>query len=311
MKAVLFDSAGTDSAAAVDLDLAQIGKEKLYWILGSTEDEDLSQAQPAIAALSSRIKPEDHALNIGKGSYTLAVPVCPRAGNKTVEWVSMIVGENWLITLSTSDIGSFERFLDNDGGDTLRGRLSGSGLCAALIEVLLADFRDEISEVDRAIDQLDDEIFRSRERREPLAMLGVLRRRVARLRSALADFRTAVHGLARPDFRPEVTDEDAAHFLGLAGSFERVEDQVLRARETVVSSFELYATRVAQDTNRLLKTLTVVTVATGIVGALAGVFGMNLDLPFSNGPEAFKVVAGSLFSLAIGTIVVARLTRLV
>ena len=50
MKAVLFDSAGTDSAAAVDLDLAQSGKEKLYWILGSTEDEDLSQAQPTIAA---------------------------------------------------------------------------------------------------------------------------------------------------------------------------------------------------------------------------------------------------------------------
>ena len=311
MKAVLFDSAGTDSIAAVDLDVAQIGEEKLYWILASPEDADLSQAQPTIAAIISRIKPEDYGLNIGKGSYSLTVPTCPHAGNKQVEPVSMLVGENWLVTLSNNEVGSFEKFLDNDGGDTLRGRLSGSGLCAALIEVLLADFRAEISEVDGAIDQLDDEIFRSRERREPLAMLGVLRRRVARLRSALADFRTVVHGLARADFRPEVTDDDASHFLGLAASFERVEDQVLRARETVVSSFELYATRVAQDTNRLLKILTLVTVTTGIVGALAGVFGMNLDFPFSHGQETFKIVAVSLFSLAIGTILMARLTRLV
>ena len=86
MKAVLFDSAGTDSIAALDLDIAQIGKEKLYWILGSPEDKDLAEAQPTIAALVSRVKPEDFALNIGKGSYTLTVPVSPRAGNKTIGW---------------------------------------------------------------------------------------------------------------------------------------------------------------------------------------------------------------------------------
>ena len=48
--------------------------------------------------------------------------------------------------------------------------------------------------------------------------------------------------------------------------FERLEDDIARARETMIGSFELYASRVAQDTNQLVKVLTVATVITGIIG---------------------------------------------
>ena len=48
-----------------------------------------------------------------------------------------------------------------------------------------------------------------------------------------------------------------------------------RAREIVVGSFGLHATRTAQDTNQPVKMLTHVTVVIGLIGAIPGIFGMN------------------------------------
>jgi hypothetical protein len=44
---------------------------------------------------------------------------------------------------------------------------------------------------------------------------------------------------------------------------------VARARETIIGSFDPYTTRVAQETNQLVKALTIATVVTGVIGCAA------------------------------------------
>ena len=118
--------------------------------------------------------------------------------------------------------------------------------------------------------------------------------------------RKVVQGLVAPDFAAHVTDDDRGFLAEVNRLFERLEDDVSRARDTVIGSFELYASRVAQDTNQLLKVLTIATVITGVIGAVAGVFGMNFDTPFAHsGLAGFLVVTGTMVAVSIVIVMLA------
>lgn len=66
----------------------------------------------------------------------------------------------------------------------------------------------------------------------------------------------------------------------------------------IVGSFDLYATRTAQDTNQLVKLLTLVTVIIGLSGAIAGIFGMNFDTPITKtGLPGFIVTVSAMIVL--------------
>jgi Mg2+ and Co2+ transporter CorA len=181
---------------------------------------------------------------------------------------------------------------------------------ASLLMRHLDGFRDEIATVDIAIDKLDDTILRTREKRSPLMSLAALRRKLADLRAVLKGQRSVIHGLVTPDFLAHVPESDRAFLIEANRVFERLEDDVTRARETVIGSFELYASRVAQDTNQLVKVLTIATVITGVIGAVAGVFGMNFDTPIAHsGFPGFLLVTGAMIAVSVAIIAVALWQR--
>jgi Mg2+ and Co2+ transporters len=115
-----------------------------------------------------------------------------------------------------------------------------------------------------------------------------------------------IHSLIGPDFFAHVTSADQPFLVETNRVFERVEDDVARARDTIIGSFELYASRVAQDTNQLLKALTIATVVTEIVGAVAGIFGMNFDTPIAHtGLNGFLLVTGAMLFASVALLAVA------
>ena len=126
----------------------------------------------------------------------------------------------------------------------------------------------------------------------------------------LKDHRGVVPGLIGPDFLSHVAPSDRDFLVETNRLFERLEDDVGRARETVIGSFELYASRVAQDTNQLIKISTIATVITGIVGAVAGIFGMNFDTPIAHsGLEGFLIITGLMVASAAGIVALALWRR--
>jgi Mg2+ and Co2+ transporter CorA len=241
-------------------------------------------------------------LQIFDDHYRFAIALHDKEQSK----LGFVVGKTWLLTLSKTRPRFFDDFVEADKGETLKGRLSATALTATLLIRQLDAYRKEVALVDTAIDRLDETILRSREKRAPLGVLAALRRRVAGLRSALGDQREVIHGLIGPDFFAHVTSADQPFLVETNRVLERAEDDVARARETVIGSFELYATRVAQDTNQLLKALTIATVITGIIGAVAGIFGMNFDTPIAHtGLEGFLLVTGAMLLASTALVAVA------
>ncbi|MGH6786826.1 MAG: CorA family divalent cation transporter [Novosphingobium sp.] len=310
MRIVLYDAEGHDSETSLaELPGGEPGDTRLLWLNAELAELRAAKLPASLAEAVRAFDAGDTLVRLREDHYSFAVPSWRGNGEHADCRLAMLVGHNWLITLGDGAAPAFDNFVEQDTGETMKGRLTASTLAAALLSEHLVEIRRRLSAVDSEIDKLEDAILRDPDRRSALPVLAVLRRRVARLREVVAAHRPVIHTLVRPDFLPEVAAEDRTHFEHLADNFARLEGEIARARDTVVGSFELYATRVAQDTNRLLKALTVTTVITGMVAALAGVFGMNFKIPyFDTGVAGFTGVVVAMVALA-GVLVALGLWR--
>jgi magnesium transporter len=304
LRVILYDAEGHDQEVKPNaVDLETLGKQQLLWVdhSGSGRAELPAAMQSALASTD-----EIGTLEIFDQFYTFCIPTADRSDS----CVRFAVGPSWLLTASEKRPKFFDDFVQADQGETLKGKMTATAFMASLLMRHLDGFREEIAGVDVAIDKLDDAILRGREKRSPLAALAALRRRLANVRTILKSQRSVIHGLVAPDFVAHVSETDRDFLVEVNRMFERLEDDVGRARETIIGSFELYASRVAQDTNQLVKVLTIATVITGVIGAVAGVFGMNFDTPFAHsGLQGFLLVTGAMVAACVGIILLALWRR--
>jgi magnesium transporter len=302
-RALLYDATGKDREIQLkELKLSKLGTNQLLWIDTTWKESAAPKNFPEKIRKSLASADEAGALEILDDHYRFAVSV--RGDDKAK--LAFVVGNSWLVTLADERPAFFDDFIEADRGETLKGKMTPTAMAASLLLRHLDEYRADVAGIDSAIDKLDETILRSPEKRAPLTTLAALRRRVSRLRATLSDQRGVIRGLNTPDFLAQVDERDHPYLNQTNRVFERLEDDVVRARETVVGAFELYATRVAQDTNQLVKALTIATVITGIIGAVAGIFGMNFDTPVSHsGLPGFLIVTAGMSAAAIAIIGIA------
>lgn len=304
MDLLYYDANGHDrQLSAAELSDIVVGESSLLWVNGEAQDlSGLTLPEPLASALRCTSRVVDN-VRVYEEFYTFAIPVLPPSGEAISAELVLVVGQNWLISIGPSDATDFATLIDRDVGDTMKGNLSGTTLAAALVAEHFARFHQHIAAIDAEIDKVEQRTLTGEEGRSTLSVLTVLRRRTARMRGVLSELRPIVNALIRPDFLPEMTRDDREHLRHLEGAFEKLSDEIVRLRETVVGSFELYATQIAQNTNRLLKALTVLTLGIGLIGAGAGIMGMNFKLDwFDHGARAFVPVVltmAILFGLTV------------
>lgn len=304
MDLLYYDANGHDrQLSPAEVKDVTFDESSLLWINGEASDLDaLSLAEPLAEAMRCTRRAAE-SVRVYEEFYHFAIPVLPPSGEAISAELELLVGQNWLISLGPSDATDFAALIERDVGDTMKGNLSGTTLAAALLAEHFARFHQHIAAIDAEIDKVEQRTLTGKEGRSTLSVLTVLRRRTARMRGVLSDLRPIINALIRPDFLPEMTREDREHLRHLEGTFEKLSDEIVRLRETVVGSFELYATQIAQNTNRLLKALTILTLGIGLIGAGAGIMGMNFKLDwFDHGASAFVpvvVIMAILFSLTV------------
>lgn len=304
MDLLYYDANGHDRRLdSHDLSDVAFGESSLLWLNGEEGDlRKLDLPDPLRRAMACAGRVPDN-VRVYEEFYHFAIPVLPPSGEAVSAQLVLLVGQDWVVSIGPPDATDFAALIERDVGDTMKGNLSGTTLAAALMAEHFSRFHLHIAAIDGEIDKVEQRTLTGREGRNTLSVLTVLRRRTARMRQVLSELRPIVTALIRPDFLPEMTREDREHLRHLEGTFEKLSDEIVRLRETVVGSFELYATQIAQNTNRLLKALTIVTLGIGLIGAGAGIMGMNFKLDwFDHGASAFVpvvVIMAILFGLTV------------
>lgn len=306
-EAYFYDASGHDKVITLTAKaIAKVGADQLIWIDLCRQDEPAVRKAATILGFEEAMVTSllDHppvpVLDSFEGYFQLALPVSPSSG-KSNDCVIYVVAERWLLTLRDGPIPYFDSFREKDRGESLSGRLTPAALAAALLDWHLEDYQQDIAEIQTKVDKIDSEVLSEREREPPLAALAKLRTRVADLRRRLSTHRKIIHGLLRADFAHIAGHPHAAYYETLERHFDRADDGLDQAREMIVGSFELYATRTAQETNQLVKMLTLITVIIGLSSAIGGIFGMNFDTPLAKtGMVGFLAAVASMLLLAAG-----------
>jgi Mg2+ and Co2+ transporter CorA len=315
IEAVLYHATGDDRE--VDL-LAEksirIDKDRRLWI--DLDDRDV--ADLAAAAAAGGLEPEglrrlsradDRArlLRLPERVVLTIGAVDPDDPDARRRELDIVVGPNHIITVHEGPLSAIDAFREEIGHEDQLGRLDAAAFTAGLIDAVIAAYFRQIETIERDIDHLDELAVRARGGSEFLASVVTLRRRIARLRRALAPNREALLPLERPDF--ELRADLGPVWPGIIQRLERAIDGLENARELLVGSFDLYLGRASQRTNEVMKVLTLVSAIAlpGIV--LAGVMGMNFKLPFFDEPGNFFVVLAAMVVLAAGILIAARWRR--
>lgn len=311
LRAILYDARGDDQEVDLRHGAPRVDKNRLLWIdLDSRDPEDLGRAASAVGLEPAgllRLARDGHRARIlrlpQRVVLTIGVvePDDPEARRRELD---IVVGENHVVTVHDGPLQAVDAFRTEIDQEEQLGRLDAASFTAGLIDSVFTAYFRQIESIERDIDALDELAIRAHADASFLGAVVTLRRRIARLRRALAPNREALLPLERPDF--ELRADLGATWPGINQRLERAIDGVENARELLVGSFDLYLGRASQRTNDVMKVLTLVSAIAlpGIV--LAGVMGMNFKLPFFDEPGNFFLVAGAMILMAVAILATAR-----
>jgi Mg2+ and Co2+ transporter CorA len=327
ISAFLYDAKGDDCAVGLDdAALPELSDDRLLWLeVTGREDEAELRRLAGLLSLDEHTRRDltapfrAHFL-ANHGAYFHAAVAAlgnredrPGASVKPPKKVrlDLVVGKNWLATIADEKLAFLEAFREQDRGETMIGALSSAALAASILDWHLSRYFEALERLEADVDLLEMRILSGRRIGDSiLAEVFAGRRFVAILRRNLGPQRSVFYGLSRPDFSLVADAEAGEHFKALALRFERAIDSIEHARTLVQGSFDLFATRVAESTNTLIRRLTFFSIALGAVGAVAGIFGMNFQTPYTqSGLRGFWMVIGALGIIVVVSAVVSRLRK--
>ncbi|WP_224270821.1 magnesium/cobalt transporter CorA [Haloprofundus salinisoli] len=200
--------------------------------------------------------------------------------------VGFFIGQEWLVTMSTSDIDVVDlsatqwtrngrRFADR-GTDFLAYRI---------VDAIVEQYYGVLDEIEDDIEAVEERVL---ETPDP-QMLGVLndvRRDLLAFRKVTWPAREALSSLSRGDI-PEVAERNEKYFRDVHDQLIQVVDLIETYRDLTSGSRDIYLNAVSQSTNEVMRTLTVVATIFIPLTFVVGVYGMNFaDTPYAM-PELY------------------------
>ena len=312
IRAVLYDAPGDDSEVTLDADTKlRIGKNQLLWVdLDNRDVADLATTAAAVGLEHEalrRLSREDRRARILRLPERVVLTlgaVDPDDLEARRRELDIVIGRNHVVTVHDGPLSAVTEFREEIDHEDQLGRLDASAFTAGLIDAVITGYFRQIEAIERDIDTLDELAVHARGKDRFLATVLTLRRRIAHLRRALAPNREALLPLERPDF--ELRSDLGPVWPGTIQRLERAIDGLENTRDLLVGSFDLYLGRAAQRTNDVMKVLTLVS-AIALPGlVLAGVMGMNFQMPFFEDTRNFFLVVAAMVAFSVGILGTAR-----
>lgn len=291
--------------SSLDDDLP-LGPGEWVWV-----DVD-SEAPEAIKALGERYELDPHSVEESFASTNLPLVEehldeifvvlhgfgTDAGGRLATPEIDVFIGETFLITIRDGERTTFEQVrqrIDAEGGLPVS---SPAGLLAYM--ALLSGRRHAplIQELERQVDALEEMSLAG----DPQTVVEVhaLRRDVIYLRRALGPQFDVYEDLSEST-HPAVDDGARHLFARAANQHRRSLDALEAGRALLGSVLETYHGAVADQTNEIMRVLTVFSAVLLPLSLIAGIWGMNFArMPGAEAPRGFWLLIGVMLLLALG-----------
>jgi magnesium transporter len=199
--------------------------------------------------------------------------------------VDFFVGPNYLVTVHDGASRSITELRDHCPRNS---QILGEGPVALLhriVDAMVDHYWPEVEKLEQRLNELEEQIFTDP---TPSLVREILteKRDVASLRRVITPQRDVVGRLARRDFAI-IDSEMTFRFRDVYDQIVRVADDALIFHDRVTGMLDAHLSNVNNRLNEVMKLLTVVSVIFMPLTLLAGLYGMNVQLPhLPGGPDA-------------------------
>jgi magnesium transporter len=318
----LFDRSGSTEVSGWTNAVRGLSDDTVLWVnLQGSADDELSLLREAfgIEALALGRAGADRSspgVHLREGYLHVAVILAPEPDQDSSEKsvvLNSFVGRNWVVTSHEAGSALVDDFRELATGAGHLGALDALSFLAALLESVIVSYIEAFEAIEATLEDFDASLLASHDRdvEDRVAVLVDARAHVGRLRRALAPHRRIFTILSHAEFDAVSTEVSAAHFSQLAA---RVEDALVgasHARDAVVSSFNMLILRTGHRTNEIVKVLTLTSILLLPGALIAGLMGMNVNLPEGDFATS-GLFWGALIAIAliaVSTLVLARVRR--
>jgi magnesium transporter len=200
--------------------------------------------------------------------------------------VDFFIGRNYLVTVHKGQSRSIAEVRDHA---TRNARILGDGPVALfhrIVDAMVDHYRPELDKLELDLDALEESVF---ERPSPSLAREILEQRheVARLRRVTAPQRDVMARLARREF-VDISTEMSFRFRDVHDNLVRIADDGLIFHDRVSGMLEAHLSQVSNRLNEVMGILTVVATIFIPLTLLAGIYGMNVQLPRFPGGDAVQ-----------------------
>ena len=234
------------------------------------------------------------------------IPYLNRVSGRIMkEEVNIFIGQQFIVTLHEGKIpilDSLWRELKDSRTKRMEYLEHGTGFF--LYELMRHFFEGIFPLVDTMSKQLrrmEDELFESGDEVDLLKDIMTLKRNIITMRSILLPQRTLIATLEHKNKRFASADL-GLYFDDILDAIERQWSLLDTAKEMIDALQDTHESWLSHKTNEVIRVLTIFSVTMLPLTFIAGLYGMNVTLPFGNHPYAFAGIAIFLLLLTTGMI---------
>ena len=243
--------------------------------------------------------------DFGSHLYVSVYMITPTgtAGTLTLEHVSILMGERWLVTVQQrpGDVFDSVRERIRHGKGRIRGRGSDY-LLHAILDAIVDAWFVVIQAFDEAVLELESEAL-SDPGEAALRRVSHLKHQLARLRRIAWPLQSVAAELIR--IESNLIDARTDPFVrDLQDHIRQATEIVDGARDRLGAAMELHLALASHRMNEVMRVLTIVATLFIPLTFLAGIYGMNFEaMPELQTPYGYPVLLGVMFVTALTMIV--------
>lgn len=211
--------------------------------------------------------------------------------------VDLFIGPDFILSIHDGEIAATSILIDRIDQGIGLSVPSPSGLLAQLAMVGSRRFPGLIDQLEIQLDSLEELAMRA----DPRALNEVyaLRRDVIVLRRVLVPQREIYDELAE-DGHPVIDQPSRQEFERVSEYQSQILESLEAARSLLGSVLETYRGAVADQTNEIVRVLTVFSAILLPLSLISGIFGMNfVEIPLADNPAGFWTTIGAMALIAI------------
>ena len=169
-----------------------------------------------------------------------------------------------------------------------------------IIDSLVMGYMPLVEEIDRQIDEIEDQVF-DRPQRSTLEQIFALKRLLLSMRRILLPQREVLNKLARDDYRV-IDPKDRVFFRDIYDHLVRLHDLNENLRDLVGGALDTYLSVINNRMNEVMKILAVITTLFMPITFVTGFFGMNFFEPVAHltgwtSRQVFEVTLGIMLAV--------------